>query len=202
MGQWLGQMIEITKLPIIIYSNYRTGSTALSNTLARTKNNLINFIEPHANPQPIRPYSQLIDFVKNKESNFIVKFMPDQVPLNPVYQTLLDEDNFKIRLMRRNKVNQIASHYIAEQTRQFSIPLGNVVDDYSVNIDIPQILISMDILGNNDKILIESTLQFDLNLYYEDLQFDSSYTLSIPTKQPKNYNEICDTIRLLLEKKK
>ena len=116
---------DIDRWPLIIVHNYRTGSTVLGESIA-TKQGFPFFSElleewpNNATVEKMLPFYNdlkelfLMDYYK-KGSNYVLKFPADKVGNFEEYNNLLlDDRSFKIRVYRRNKIDQIVSFYIAE----------------------------------------------------------------------------------------
>ena len=176
-------MFNPTRFPIILYANYRTGSSALCTKLAN-QFDLVEFTEPHYDPEILQA---LIDM---SHDNYIVKFMPDQ-PV-PIYKQLLASNAYIIKLYREDKVEQIASFYIAMMTGRWHMDI-DLLSEYSVPIDSNVIQQSINIIQSNDRMLDECNA--DITVTYEQLDY---IEYGIKTQQPTNYAEIKDTIKLVL----
>ena len=186
-------MFTINIKPVVIYANYRTGSSMLADYISK-KENLIRFSEPH-----VSEFDSLHTFEKcvtTNDKNFVVKFMPDSIPKSTCYQTVLDQDNFKIRLRRKDKVSQIASFYIAHVTNRWLQRKNEAVDTYDVPLDMVLLSEITDRIIKNEILLAKSDLKFNLDLYYEDLGIVDAPTHVI-TKKPNNYDEILNVISAL-----
>ena len=109
-------------------------------------------------------------------------------------------DCYKIKLQRRDKIAQIASHYVscvsgiwhsanpAERGERFAPPI------YINDIDF-----SIDLILNNEKIFATLDAKFDQELYYEDLNLESDKWVKL--NAPDNYDEICSVIKHRLQQR-
>jgi hypothetical protein len=174
-------MLNPTRFPIILYANYRTGSSALCTKLAN-QFNLVEFTEPHYEPEILQA------LINMSHNNYIVKFMPDQ-PV-PIYKQLLNSDAYIIKLYREDKVEQITSFYIAMTTQRWHMDT-DLLDEYSVPIDPAVIQQSINIIQSNDKLLDKCNA--DIAMTYEQLGY---IEYGIKTQQPINYNDIKEAVRL------
>ena len=128
--------IDNYKLPIIVVSSERSGSTAYSAHLA-DRYDLTWFSEPHISKNRIL-FENCYKF--HNQPNYLVKFIARQSADYEIYQQLLDSDCYKIKLLRRNTVDQILSHYIARITGVWNhSKLGPNRDSSVVPIDIKQV---------------------------------------------------------------
>jgi hypothetical protein len=193
----------ITKFPILILANYRTGSSTLAHNLS-VKHNLEFFSEPLRdeieNGKPDKPMQRLIDKIKNKENNFVVKFMPDQINDHQIYQDIYNSDCYKIKLQRRDKIAQIASYYISyasgtwhsdnptERGEKYFIPAYYDDIEYAINL-----------ILDNDLRFDDIDVKFDQELYYEDLNLENEWLVKL--NPPLNYNGICMYIKDRMQKK-
>jgi hypothetical protein len=153
------------KKPILVISNYRTGSTSYSAKLARD-NNLMWFPEPHLTPDT---YNKLQELITSGSTGFVVKFMADQIDSVDAYQTLLKTDSHKVKLLRRNVEDQILSHYVASITGIWNTLNQDKFDPYRVSIDNIQLRNSINIINESRKMLDNLECTFDEVIYYEDL---------------------------------
>jgi LPS sulfotransferase NodH len=126
-------MLDINTYPIIICCNIRTGSTALADMLAG-KHRLELFSEPImrmsiGNPALVAPehpalenFKTLVgnrwveEFINKGRQDYIVKFIAGDSIDHALYRQVLAGPGYKIRLYRRNKIDQILSYYIANET--------------------------------------------------------------------------------------
>ena len=192
-------MFTITKTPILILSSPRTGSTVLTAYIkSMCEKDIGYFQEPDY-------YGQLeIDKFKeyfNHSKNFILKchFMYLHRYGTTVSEYLLD-NAYKIRIRRKDFVKQVASLYIARtRNNQFHYQNKeelNFVDTISINTrHINQYI--MYLKTTNYK-LDHASVNFDLDLYYEDLPAINDAGFYIAPK-PANYDELLDTITKLVQ---
>lgn len=181
-------MIQITKWPAIIVANYRTGSSALTHKLA-LDNQVTAFVEPSITN---KRQQQFIDFY-NQSKSYVVKFMPDQVDTFNYYQTLLDSDCYKIKLFRKNKVEQIASYYLASVKDKWFTTRYEEETDYFIPIINDKIDYSIDKILSVDK-LLETVVNVDHTLYFEDLTVFEDVDRK-PSLKPKNIERLYDLIK-------
>jgi len=181
-------MINPTKWPVVILSNYRTGSSALALKLS-SDNSVPCFVEPHVNSERQAAFFS----VYGKHDKYIVKFMPDQLSLFSAYKDLLESDCYLIKLQRKNIVEQIASFYLALIRDKWWTKENDVETDYFIPIKTDLIKQSC------ERILTTETLLNNYNsvnqtLYYEDLgifeDIDRKHSL-----KPKNMNRLLDVIK-------
>ena len=189
-------MFNITKTPILIISSPRTGSSVLGSYL-QTLYDVPYFKEPDYTGG-----KEMTDFYDyfSQSKNFILKI--HYIHLNRYRSDItnyLIENAYKIRIRRKNIVEQIASFYIATErglrwhfrnTDQL-----NLVD--TLNIDIAKIKQNILYIKYANYKLKSAPINFDLDLYYEDLpeMTDAGYYI-VP--KPSNYNELLSTITELV----
>jgi hypothetical protein len=158
----------------------------LAHVLA-SENNLEKFSEPHLRPESMQA---LDDKVKNKENNFIVKFMPDHVNKYQTYQSIYTSDCYKIKLQRRDKIAQIASFYVSHVSGIWNDPSPIARGEkYFVPVDEQAIDHAVSKILDNDRLLDEMNIKFDQELYYEDLNLQEAHISKL--QGPLNYNGIC-----------
>jgi LPS sulfotransferase NodH len=192
-------MFIITKTPILILSSPRTGSTVLTAYIkSMCEKDIGYFQEPDYHGQPeIDKFNKY--FVNSK--NFILKchFIHLHRYGTTVSEYLLD-NAYKIRIRRKDFVKQIASFYIARARNNCwhyqNNETINLVDTISINTTyIKQYIIY---LKNANYKLEHASVNFDLDLYYEDLPAINNAGYYIAPK-PVNYDELLDTITKLVQ---
>ena len=188
--------IEITRWPVLLYANYRTGSNVLGSELA---------IKYKAKwyPEPIRNaerYKNFIEHYHSDDTRYIVKFMPDQT--NQIVETaeLFNSDCFKIKLTRKNEFDQIVSHYIASMRDQW-VQSSPSVSNYSVDLDYTVLENVIQVIQSNNRLLDEEDNKFDVSLCYEDLNFTDNSTLLHKITPPDNIELLRKIIRRYYEQR-
>lgn len=175
---------------IVVFANYRTGSTALCNWLSKTT----GFANHDEAFHPNFLARKNID--PNKK--FIVKIMPDHVV--PAEFENLIKNSFVIGLQRKNLAEQIASFYICDQTHRWHQNKYQKVLDYEVPIDDLQI-------EDQVRYILKMQLRYDklpydknTEIFYEDiteLLQQSSYAVY---HKPKNYQDLIGRVEVLIGK--
>ena len=192
--------INVTKFPIVILSNYRTGSSALAIKISK-KYSLKCFSEPCHNDNITELDFHKMEFMRfytqHFNNNFLIKFMPSQINCWNPYEEILSRNKFLIKLRRHNKIEQIASLYIANKRKKFFKLKTEKIEKYFLEIntfDLTQCCITV---IRNDFFLEKLPYKEDMNLVYEDLGFisDTDHVLS---DQPENMEEIKEEIRKIL----
>jgi len=172
--------------PILLLSNYRTGSSALVRILGR-KYNLEVFSEPHLDTEQL---ANLKKYIKNGKSDYIVKFMPDYLKTVPVYNYIYNSNCYKIKLTRNDKIAQITSFYIAKMTKVWNnVPgMARRPENYTVNIDNDIVDLSIKQICTTEKLLDTAQVNFAQHLTYEETSFaDARMEKLLP---PSNYAEL------------
>ncbi len=192
--------INATKFPIVVLANFRTGSSALTISIAK-KYNLNYFSEPCHNDNITKIDFHKMEFMRlytqHFNNNFLIKFMPNQINCFNPYEEILSRNKFLIKLRRHNKIEQIASFYIAEKRKKFHKLKTEKIEKYSVSIDIEILEVCCHVILKNEYLLNSLPYKEDINLVYEDLGFisDTDHVLS---DKPENMEEIKDEIRKIL----
>jgi hypothetical protein len=192
-------MFKINKTPILILSTPRTGSTVLGAYIKSLfGKDIPYFIEPDYFGQVgISKFQNYFNISKE----FILKchFIRLDRYGTDISDYLLHEA-YKIRIRRKDFVKQAASLYIAMERKQYhfrNIEQLNFVDNISINTKkITHGVISYLKYANYK--LDSAPVNFDLDLYYEDLPNINDADFYIVPK-PSNYNELLDTIKKLVE---
>lgn len=197
------------RYPIVVFSTPRVGSTAISQFIrSKCSKNLEYFFEPDYLESSLKDFTN--HFTKSKE--FILKLhyyalekynseIKDYICSNP--------EVFKIRLRRKDFINQVASLYTAH-TRNLPLARENKKWHYIKGIDSIETTTNelieikeqrikdvIQFLAKVNKDLNETSIEFDLDLYYEDIVQDLSNTTVFITPKPKNYDELIYKINSL-----
>lgn len=160
-------MIKITKWPVIVIANYRTGSTEFSHNIFSRHNNCKWFAEPHYNESEVK---ELQSCINNNDKKFVLKIMVDQLEYFPEYKLILNSNSTLIRLRRKNLIDNIVSYYIARKTNKWTPSTYQGL----VNLDYNLIDESISRIQENNNALDKLTYSFDYDLYYEDIIFQNS----------------------------
>ena len=180
-------MITITRWPAIILANYRTGSSPLTYKLS-LDNNVPCFVEPSITEE------RTVLFLNHlKTSNpFLVKFMPDQIQGFEPYRQLLETDCFKIKLKRNNKVEQIASYYLALVRDKWWTTEQEEDKDYFIPVFDDKIEYSIKKITEVDSML--DSYHTDYELSFEDFSFIEGIDRKHSHK-PKNIERLYELIK-------
>jgi hypothetical protein len=184
--------------PILLLSNYRTGSSALVYSLGQ-KYNLKVFSEPHIYPNSLK---ELNSMLKHGNKNFIIKFMPDYIDKVQEYQDIYNSNCYKIKLTRKDKVAQVTSYYIAKITKKWNNMYGTApsITPYFVEINnINTIDESIEKISNIDILLETSNIKFDEHIVYEDADFSNAPIDKLIA--PVNYQKIYSYIETRMKQK-
>lgn len=188
--------INITRWPVVVYTNYRSGSSIFSKDLAH-KHNVPLFVEP------IRSDARLKNFLYQYHSGidkFVLKIMPDQVKELKETEEILNSNCFRIKLTRRNIIDQITSYYIASITDKWG-QTEETIDSYNVKIDLNVLRKVIDVIKFNNQMLDESNLNFDHVVYYEDLNFSDITNWFYKTTSPNNIDIIKKIVTRIYEQR-
>jgi hypothetical protein len=172
---------------ILLLANYRTGSSSYSHVLANRK--ILEYPEPHLFPEKWASLQEAVDSGKK----FVIKFMPDQIEKFELYQKIVKSNCYKIKLIRENKLEQIASYYVASMTDIWNDHSNEFKrgKEYTVNISLDQIKTSINIITNNDFLLENLDIKFDNEVTYERLVEQGLLTSgTVKLTTPTNYKII------------
>lgn len=176
--------MNISKWPVVIFASPRTGSTPLGYHLKESNLNVKYFTEPNFSEIAMKEY---LEYSKNN-SNYILKLLGSSIPCYP--NSIFLDTTFKIKITRRNIVEQVASHYLAMARNIWSYDKIN--DSYieDIMIDIDSIKKSI-IMIKYDRDIVDK-ISTDLELVYEDFNNFNSHTYKTP--KPANYSELINTV--------
>lgn len=182
---------KISKWPVIILANYRTGSSALTYKIAQD-NKTTAFVEPGISEERENKFISYF----SKSIYYVIKFMPDQIENNKYYQLLLSNPScYLIKLKRKNKIQQIASYYIAKKTQKWYALTTDNEDRLLVSIDLNELNSAIEYILKIDKMLDEYK-NYDLELNYEDFGYLDNLPLNLKlSSRPANYQRLLDVIK-------
>lgn len=194
---------EIVKLvdnrPIIVYSYYRAGSTAVCDSLANHYN-YKNFDEGFHDAFPIRR-ERFLQYQKTN-TNFIVKITGDQwsTPWEDI-QTSLWERSCVVRLRRRDFLDQLVSWVISisKHSRWHQTQI-DVIEDYRVPIRDHDFKIAYIKMKRANQIVDNCDRRIDYDLFYEDLGIPD--TKFVHRKRPVNYVELIEKGKQVIKEMK
>lgn len=187
--------LNVTTRPIVIVANYRTSSSALSEHIA------VNYELPNRFSEPMqwhKAYLTFSEFMDQNKTDFVLKIIADQMDDCQYYREILSRDCYKIKLLKRDIPEQIASYYVAHKTRKWWQLVEEDRDARVIRSVRSNLLRAMNIILYNNALLEESNIQFDETIYAEDLPFLEVSKYKVSTK-PKNYGAIYAAARELYE---
>ena len=189
------------RLPIVVIgTGPRCGSTPYVELLSQQLN-LPAFYEPWCDRvctdlSYLQIYNQYLEF-KKQSNKYIVKFWLADLEHRSPYQSYI-KNGYKILLMRRDIVSQIASLYIAEYRDKYHTLKEDQDLSYTVAIEPKDISISIRYLTRS-LFLAEHCTIFDARIYYEDIDFSSLKSPYKKTIQPSNLAELKQEIEKQLK---
>ena len=179
----------MNKRPIVIIASTRSGSTAFASYIGEMHKIKI-WMEPSFNIEGFEAFKR---WLKAENADYVLKIIAHQLVNNEVFQTILENNCYKIKLTRANKIDHIVSQYIAHSTW-----IWNSGDkyargiEYTVDIDNDLIKDTIKQVIDNDRIFDNLDINFDETHTYEELintvNLDSTGMVKI--KPPINYDEI------------
>jgi LPS sulfotransferase NodH len=173
--------------PILVFANYRCGSTALCDILSK-QTGLPNLDEMF---HPV--HKQQFDYQTN---NCIIKIMPDhQLPGD--FDTLLQR-SYIVGIKRKSIVNQIASFYTCHRTHIWHVKKNQTVDSYAVDIDNLDLEDQIAYMLSMQKIYDNYQFEKHTELYYEDIKNELNQSVYNEYTKPTNYSELVALIEQLL----
>ena len=183
--------------PVLIYTSYRTGSTALADSIA-TQTNRKNFDEAYHPTLFLERHEEYMEY-KKTNTDFVLKIMPDQITeANKDDVGAMFAQCYRIRLVRQDIVAQIASWYISEVTdfwhqtehKQMTVDLVPINEEFMLSC-------CHRILWNNDQVAGFPAEAFDVNINYENIP-GGIYSQYQPRNRPNNYEEILQLVEQTL----
>lgn len=184
--------IQNLKFPILIVSPPRCGSNLLASYIIN-QTGIKPYLEPDLNPREFMLFKR--DFYK--DNKHLIKIMSHNLNL---YSFIGYEKYYKIRITRRNVIEQCASQYIANIRNKWIYfkNENNASSSNAVPIDIEllkELIRKIKISNAANKSL---NLNIDCDIFYEDEMTRLSETSSVSkTPIPLNYNELIDEAKTL-----
>lgn len=192
---------------IFIWYNYRCGSTPYQSLLSQ-EYNLKNYLEPfHERQKGIHDTENFFNKIALDPTPFIVKATPLHIENIRNRQTLhynfhieidkLLDSSHVILMTRKNKVEAIASMYVATKTGKWYQHVDSKQEylDYDMNIDQETLQKICREYADNDQLL--QSKNFKEKIEYENLDF-TGINDYIKQSKPKNYRNIIQEIYLFV----
>jgi LPS sulfotransferase NodH len=182
-------MLNIPRWPVVIVGSPRTGSNVLTDTIAK-QYGAKYFFEPGKNAERL---AEFVEYSQGQDRRYVVKIFMAQTLGTDVYRDIFAQDYYRIKLSRRNELDQVLSFYIALMTNVWD-ETARTSPKYIVPINPERIQYSIDQVQLNNRMLAELDIEYDLELIYEDLGIVDN-TEFVKVVPPVNY----DRVRLAVE---
>jgi hypothetical protein len=182
---------------IVLFSNYRTGSTVLGLSIS-TLMNLKYFPEVFL-PNNTDMHDKLWKSI-NYGRKVLISIQGDQFNERARYflnHKFVLGNCYSVKLYRKNFIDQLTSFYIANKIGKFSHYAEDLVSSYEVAIDYSLVNECFNHILESNKLLDSLTGPFDLTLTYEEhvsmlaTKLNSKF---LKTPVPKNYKNVRDEI--------
>lgn len=174
------------RLPIVVFSTARSGSTALAHHIHRKLVDVALFQEPEQDEVT------LADFLSSiaESKRYIVKTHSDGFVKYPKWLSdyFISDEPFKICIRRRNQIDQYLSLYIETYRQQWSYREGQPFSGDLIEIDEQKMKGSILWIMRQTAILDRMDVNFDCTIWYEDFTFDDPGVIRTP--RPSNHNEL------------
>lgn len=195
-------MYNVTCLPVLIISGSRTGSTILAHDIKDEIEQQGGTVQVFNEPINSHEWD---NFLNCKNKNYILKVHAHDLKLYPTYilDMIKEHSCFLVRIRRRSIEDQVLSYTVALKTNgwgyynnQSSNEQHVVVSDSMISLSSIQIKKNIELVKSWNKELDTIDANFDLDLFYEDLDLKSEHLIKSP--KPNNHSEIREIIRGLL----
>jgi hypothetical protein len=189
---------EVKKLPVVVIGPPRSGSSVICRQLTNDLNILgYNDVTYSPDKTEFDKFSKLIQ----STNEYVIKFHAADLINYPKF--LLDKINnretYNIKIVRQDKVAQLASVYLAEIRKTYTYDRLNLdmYADEIIKIEKIRLAGCLKRMHKNYTELEELTVIFDKVVNYEDYVYDLG--TAVITPKPKNYNELINIIENWLE---
>ena len=185
----------MNKRPVIIVASTRSGSSAYCRHIGKSYNIKI-WQEPTHNLEEFESFKRYIQAGNN---DYVLKTITHQIKDNEIYQSILKNDCYKIKLTRENKIDQIVSHYIGGETNTWNSDNKYARGkEYNVKIDRNYINSAIQTVINNDRVFDDLKIEFDKEHTYEELikTINLDSTGIVKMIPPTNYNLLKKVIEI------
>ena len=181
---------DIGDRDVLVLSNYRSGSTAFCDVVAR-QYGLKDLGEPFHRLKNKKWYEQ------NKSAKNLVKVMTNQID-HPEFENLM-ASSFVIGLSRRDVLAQISSLYISDRRGIWNLE-NKIPTNYKITIDRNRVqdVVSY-VLDLRDR-YERMRDRCDVQLEYEDIQDLLKQSRYVINHKPQNHQELLALIQDILEK--
>jgi len=183
----------VDKFPVVIIGPPRSGSNVVCRQIATDLNlpwfNDITYVDKSE-------FVKFSEFIQTTDQ-YVVKF--HAMDLLDYPNILIDKINnnqsYNIKIVRKNKVEQLASVYLSEIRKTYTYDRLNLdmYADEIIKIEKMRLARCLNRMHKNYLELENLKVSFDKVVIYEDYIYDSG---SVMTPKPKNYN---DLLNLILE---
>ncbi len=199
-------IIEFSKLPVIILSTPRSGSTFLSHILNQQIDTSEKKIKLYIEPTYYNVYNlqQSLDYFSFSDDYILkvhAKDLLEQYP-HKIIKRIKNKEIYVIKLVRNNFVEQIASVYLAMLRKKFFYLRTDIQQNQFSNIiPIDTNVIQKRINFLNEHIQSQNYFDpyIDKIIRYEDICGYENHKTFI-TPKPENYKQLLDVINVLLNK--
>lgn len=171
-----------TTQSIVVFANYRTGSTALCDMLAQ-KFHLENYDEA---------FHRIMQKKVTVSRPFIVKIMPDQT-IPEYFQDLL-HDVYKIGLSRKSIRNQIASLYLCDISNVWHYKKKQSKTPWIVKVDQLKIEDNVRYIFEMKHLYDQCLIKKDLEFFYEDIEKVFAQSQYQVYSKPENYDQLLNVV--------
>lgn len=180
----------ITQPLVVIFGNYRCGSSALASALAIKTNRMIL---PEPLDEPMTNYQKFLDSMDTHQRAVAV-IHPDQLHKLPAERlSHIKQYAYKIKLFRKNIIDQICSAYIARCTSIYNLSTTNKTENYDLlNIVLDDLTLQHAVsdVYFNRKLHNEQNIDYDEVVVYEDIQPYLHVSSIVKLPKIKNYQEV------------
>jgi LPS sulfotransferase NodH len=191
-------MYPITRIPVVILSSKRTGSTALAadirDQLRETHGNLRFYGEPMESASS-KPLEDLMASIELHEPFILKVHAHDMVRQYPqrVNDLARSGECCLVRIRRRNTIEQVASHYLASKSNTWQHHAGDPYEVTEIHeVDMEWLDRSIRYINHYNMVLDSYPARFDLDLFYEDLGFSGN--IYVKTPRPTNYHLLLQAV--------
>jgi len=182
----------INNKTVIIFTTYRSGSTALGQLIGKN----IRRIQPI--PELLNPHDEdkipVAQTILSSGQYVVTSIMPDH--LKDYFDSFLyGLDTYNIKLTRKDQIARIVSLYVAVKLNKFQFFKKETIDPYTLPIDLELIDDQINLVKELDRLAEQTDIKYDATIDYEDIKPLLNTTSIRQFIKPDNWDELYSIVK-------